>query len=290
MSVLNFFQIRIENTNACGYKCKICPREKLTRRIGVMSVEDFLLALERVTPFEGIFHLHGFGEPLLDKNLPQKIRLLKERFPTSKAQIISTLGVNVKEDYFFKLADAGLDDIMISLYGNTKEDYQTVHGYDGFDLVKHNLQLLSNVLKMSKPSLSCYVKLMLQPFEGLPNIQQPMQALQFVKWVHSLGVNVIESDEPHNYGDGRKYNIPKSEKTCPIITGMRRHILHITWDLNVVPCCYDYNSSICFGNLRENTLDEIFSSPSYLSFLKAHKTGDLSKYPICLNCEKNDFF
>ena len=289
MDALKFSQIRIENTNACGYRCKVCPREKLTRKIGIMSLDDFSLVLDKLPPFKGIFHLHGFGEPLLDKVLPDKVTLLKQKFPSSKAQIISTLGVNVKDDYFIKLAKADLDDIMISHYGYTKKAYKTAHGYDGYNLVKRNLKLLSDVLNTSYFSLSGFVKVYINS-TSFSKPLDPKKALKFIKWIDSLGFHIIEGADPHNYGDGRNFNKPKDEKICPVISGKRKNILHITWDLNVVPCCFDYNSSIVFGNLRTNTLDEIFSSFEYLKFLKAHRTKDLSKYPICQNCEKNDLF
>ena len=48
MSPLNLpilSDIRIETTNACGYRCVFCPREKMTRKIGSMSENDFSLVL-----------------------------------------------------------------------------------------------------------------------------------------------------------------------------------------------------------------------------------------------------
>ena len=114
MFVLLFQEIHIENTNSCGYKCVMCPRESQTRRIGFMSLGDFSLILERIGQFSGIFHLHGFGEPLLDRQLVPKVQELKKKSSSSLGFIISTLSVRVAEDYFAKLLEAGLGGIMIS--------------------------------------------------------------------------------------------------------------------------------------------------------------------------------
>jgi molybdenum cofactor biosynthesis enzyme MoaA len=74
-------EIRIESTNYCGYKCVFCPREKMTREQGVMSVDDFILVLRRIKELYGDYseqiHLHGYGESLLDKGLPEKSLLLE---------------------------------------------------------------------------------------------------------------------------------------------------------------------------------------------------------------------
>ena len=59
MPIPPFQEVHIENTNSCGYKCVMCPRESHTRRIGFMSTDDFAFLLERTAPFQGIFHLHA---------------------------------------------------------------------------------------------------------------------------------------------------------------------------------------------------------------------------------------
>lgn len=289
MALPSFQEIRIENTNSCGYKCFMCPREKQTRPIGFMSVEDFSLVLERVGTFEGNVHLHGFGEPLLDRKLVQKIEVLKKKFPSSRAQIFTTLGVKVKEDCFMQLAEAGMNDLAISLYGFDRETYKKIHGFDGWEVVRRNLQLLSRAIQFSLGSLRAVIKVPTEAVSSSLPIAQSPEKLAFYQWAKELGFAIGEWFSLHNYGDGRSYNAPNEEKMCPVIDGRRRNILNVTWDLNVVPCCFDFNATIRFGNLRENTLEEIFSSPEYFRFVLAHKMNDLAAYSVCQNCEKIDY-
>ncbi len=285
-----FHEIHIENTNSCGYKCAMCPRERLTRKIGFMSLDDFTLVTDRIGPFKGGFHLHGFGEPLLDRGFIPKIEVLKKRFPDSKSVIFSTLGVRVKEDYFTRLLEAGLDSLVISLYGFTDQDYEKVHGYDGFALVKRNLELLSRAKKLVGSSFRARIKI---PGRGILSSSLPIkdapERSSFCNWAEGLGFEIGQWENVHNYSDGRNYNLPGQSKICPVIEGKRKGVLNITWDLKVIPCAYDFNGSISFGNLKKQTLEEIFSSPEYLSFIIAHKNGDLSCYPVCQNCEKWDY-
>lgn len=276
----NFIEIHIENTNSCGYKCIMCPRDKQTRKIGFMSLEDLSLILDRIGSFEGNFHLHGFGEPLLDRKLPSKIRLVKDKFPKCHTMIFSTLGVTQSPEYFQNLVESGLDILFVSFYGFTKEQYQGIHGFNGFEKAKQNLETLSRF------KLNVFVRVPAQKvFSSLP-IYDERAAL--IHWIQELGIKVGELPALHNYGDGRNYNAP-NERMCPVVNGHRKNLLNITWDLNVIPCCFDYNASIPFGNLRIQSLEEIFSSPAYLQFLISHQTGDLSSYPICQNCEKLDY-
>jgi radical SAM protein with 4Fe4S-binding SPASM domain len=122
----------------------------------------------------------------------------------------------------------------------------------------------------------------------LPMIELAERA-SFCKWVQDLGFDLGEWTYVHNYGEGRSYNLPETKKICPVVNGKRKNILNITWDLNVIPCCYDFNATIRFGNLKESTLEEIFSSPEYFAFLVAQQSNNLSAYPVCQNCEKNDY-
>lgn len=281
-----FHEVRIENTNSCGYKCLMCPRESQTRKIGFMSLDDFSLILERLGSFSGSFHLHGFGEPLLDRQLIPKIALLKKRFPACFSLIFSTLGVRLPEDHFEKLVEAGLSHLVISLYGYNREDYQRIHGFNGWDLARHNLELLSKAQQQSR-SFQATIKISAPDvFSSLP-LAKSSEREVFCKWAKELGFHIQEWEYLHNYGSGRHYNLP-SNRLCPVVEGKRKGILNITWDLHVIPCCFDFNATIRFGNLREQSLEDIFSSPEYLNFLIAHKTNSLSSHPVCQNCEKHD--
>lgn len=283
-----FKEIRIENTNRCGYKCLMCPREKHDRTQGMMSVEDFQIVLERVGLFEGEMHLHGFGEPLLDRHLPDKVRLVKERMPKAKTVVFSTLGVPFKEPYFSSLAEAGLTAIFVSCYGYNPDTYKKVHGVDQFHRLKENLRILSEVRKKNN---NCpHVLVMPSSDEMLYTLSsQKDDRKAFQEWVESLGIPFTFERQLHNYGDGREYNIPKEERLCPVIRDRRRSILQVTWDLNVIPCCYDFNATIRFGNLRESSLEEIFSSKAFFQFSLAHLTQNLRDYKVCQNCEKDQY-
>lgn len=287
MRASDFLEIRIENTNSCGYKCVMCPRDLHTRKIGFMPLEDVALIAERIRDYQGHFHLHGFGEPLLDRQLPPKIKLLKEKFPDAKSLIYSTLGVHAQRDYFEKLADSGLDFLIVSLYGFTQETYRNVHGFDGLARVRNNLVELSNLIRERNSTLSLHVKVPAPKVQSTLPMVEDKGRENFLKWAQELGCKIETWPSVHNYGDGRNYNAPSS-RMCPVITGKRKNILNITWNLDVIPCCYDFNATIPFGNLRTQTLEEIFSSPAYFQFTLAHLSGDLSAYPVCANCEKID--
>lgn len=251
-----------------------------------MDVGALTLILDRIAGWNVDFHLHGFGEPLLDRNLVEKVSLVRTRFPNASISIISTLGVRKKSTYFHELVDAGLSSMIVSMYGFTPEEYTRVHGADKIFLVKENLTLLSDAV--AGTDAYAVVKIPAQQVSGALPVAVSPERMGFIAWAKQRGLHIGEMPYVHNYSNGRAYN-PASEKMCPVVDGKRKEILNITWDLKVIPCCYDFNATIPFGDLRTQSVDEIFSSKPYIEFVSAHKKKNLSAYSACAGCEKLDY-
>jgi Iron-sulfur cluster-binding domain/Radical SAM superfamily len=283
---LKFSEVRIENTNRCGYRCFFCPREEQTRAQGVMPFEDLALIVDRVGEHDGIVDLHGFGEPLLDKSLVEKIALIKRRWPCASPRFYSTLGVKVGPDYFNRLLECGLKYVEVSFYGFDRESYRQAHGSDHYDLARENLINLCAV----RDALDGDCEIVVRAFPKHDKIKQPgttaIRLQEFREWLDCLGVAVIRERDLHNYGRGRAYNESRDNTSCSVVWGFRRRVLQVTWDLYVIPCCFDFNADVRFGNLRTMTLRDIFFSAEYQQFIQAHVENQLAQYPVCNACER----
>lgn len=275
-------EIRIENTNHCGYKCFFCPREELTRDKGYMSIADLETVLDQIDDHSGSVDLHGFGEPLLDTDLPEKVALVKKRWPKAKTRIISTLGLSVKAEALERLVASGLDTIEVSFYGTDRSSYREAHGVDKFELAKQNLEILAHCIWNTNATMEIVVR----EFPIHDTIVTDVNRDAMDKWLLELGVARISKHKMHNYGSGRSYNTPETQGVCSVVWGFRKRVLQVTWDLDIIPCCFDSNSTVVFGNLRKNSLHNILSGTPYLKFIQAHKDNTLEDYPVCVNCER----
>jgi MoaA/NifB/PqqE/SkfB family radical SAM enzyme len=283
---LKFSEVRIENTNRCGYRCFFCPREAQTRAQGAMPLEDLRLVIDRVGHHEGLVDLHGFGEPLLDKTLPAKIALAASRWPLAQPRFYSTLGVKVGPDYFERLAEAGLRHVEVSFYGFDRESYREAHGSNFYEVARANLTRLCAVARASGGKLNVVVR----AFPKHDTVRQPgasaRRLKEFHAWLDGLGVTVFRERALHNYGGGRGYNAAGEEVPCSVVWGFRRRVLQITWDLHVIPCCFDFNADIKLGDLRTQSLEEIFYGRAYANFIQSHMDNRLDDYPVCKACER----
>lgn len=265
----SFQEIRIENTNSCRYKCWFCPRELHERVQGVMSIDDFKILLRRLPDDCQSIDLHGYGEPLLDSDLAEKVKLAKRKWPSSRLRIITTMGVSKGAGKIAALAEAGLTSVEISYYGTDKDSYKRAHGVNAYDLATANIAELQ---AMNLPNFEVVVR----SLEGADRGNED----ELEKEVSS-----IEKGKLHNFGSGREFNAaPKG--VCSVVDGLRSRILQVTWQLDVIPCCFDYNAEVKLGNLREQELEEIFSSSTYQSFVSAHLGNVIGDLSPCNKCEK----
>lgn len=281
---LRFDELRIENTNRCGYRCFFCPRDKHTRTQGVMPISDLELVLDRIGTHEGRMDLHGFGEPLLDPFLLDKVALVTRRWPAVHTRIFTSLGVPVEEGYFDELFKAGLGEVHVSFYGFDAVTYQQTHGVDRYDLARRNLERLSAAsCKLGKRAV------IVRSFPDHETVHQPGTSSkrrdELRNWLDRLSVGQIRRPL-HNHGNGRQYNPARSGSLCSIVNGYRRRILEVTWDLYVIPCTFDFNAEVRFGNLRHQSLREIFEGEPYARFIRSHVEDRLRNYPVCEACER----
>lgn len=267
-------QARIENTNHCNAQCTMCPRESLTRSKGVMPFEHFE-KLVRECAEKGLqeLHLQGFGEPFIDKDITQKVRLaadlgIKKLFMVTNASLID-------EELAEKIVRSGLHRIKISFYGVNANEYEAVHRPLKYQIVRESIKTLARVRKRLGSRT---------PHVAIQYIGRwykfPKFALQWFRY-GTPQINTL-----HNYGYGKKFvevNTEKDDRLCPMVA---RPIVQILWDGRVVPCCYDFNAKYVLGNAIETSIEEVWHSQEYESFRELHRNRDFEKIPMCLNCDK----
>ena len=102
----------LETTNRCNLLCTTCPRtyEELEPPAD-MSWELFTRIVDQLPDIERAV-LHGVGEPMLVKNLPNMVRYLKDR---GAYVLFNTNGTVLNDKNGRALIAAGLDELRVSL-------------------------------------------------------------------------------------------------------------------------------------------------------------------------------
>ena len=142
--------IMIENTNRCNSQCVMCPREKLTRKPGFMEFGLFEKIIKEVSGMKRkpVTHLHGFGEPLLDILLPERIKLAKD-CGIKHTYIVTNASLLVPE-ISRKIIQAGLDKMKISFYGTDEDSYNATMKKLNFKVTFQNIADFLRIRKEMK--------------------------------------------------------------------------------------------------------------------------------------------
>ncbi|MDP3787242.1 MAG: radical SAM/SPASM domain-containing protein [Candidatus Omnitrophota bacterium] len=273
-------EIRLETTTKCNYSCIICPREKLTRKMETMSFELFKCIFDKITRETSQYDtitFPGMGEPLLDKTLDRKIIYArKNKFRV----LILTNGYLLSLRRFKELEALGVDSIRVSLYADSNPTYNIIHGTRNpglFKKIKNQLYEIAANKKTTKLLLTY-------------NVVDGINSNDLDSWIAYWKdkADLLEVWRPHNWVDGKNYRKvqKKKLKTCgrPWKTP-----LQIQVDGTVNMCCFDFDGKLTLGDLRKQSLKEIFSSSMFKKILKHHKSGNFKNSGlICEHCDQRN--
>jgi hypothetical protein len=273
--------LMIENTNHCNAECVMCPRDTLSRKRGFMDFGLFEKIIKEVSSVrrKPVTHLHGFGEPLLDRLLAERIQLAKTC--RIKCTYIVTNASLLFPETSRKIISAGLDKMKISFYGTNEISYNNTMIKLNFKATFHNIK---DFLRIRKEMRRENPRLILQ---YLPNETNNAKTAEFRSlWSPLIDPNVGDSlnvSSLHNYGGGRAYN--SLGKEIVSVCYFPWTSMSVLWDGRVVTCCMDSNGVKVLGDLNSQSVQEVWNGP-VLSGVR-NNFGKLyyTKYPVCLSCD-----
>src|SRR5437773_1701103 len=273
-------EVRYEVTDHCNAECIMCPRDKHEhgREHGIMDLDCYKKSFDEVVALGGKkIVLTGFGEPLVDKMLEQKVAYAKSY--GLNTYIISN-GSLLTEKRASGLIDAGLDEMRVSFYGMRPETYNVVMRKLDFNVtLAHLLRFLDlrEAKGAKKPRLEVN-------YLVLPENETDTDEFRTF-W--EPRADAIEIWKPHNFGDGRDYRTRLEDLAVKNTCGRPENgPLQIQWNGEVIPCCYDYNNQIVLGNAFETSVLELLNGTKYRMLRVAHRLKYFKLFPYCNQCDQ----
>lgn len=282
-----------EPTTACNLGCPECPSglKIFTRPTGKMDLQFFKETLDQVsdTLMYGIFYFQG--EPYLHPDFTEMIRY------ASKKKIYSITSTNahfLTDERAKKTIESGLDRLIISLDGTTQEVYESYRRNGHIEKVLEGAKRIvawKKKLKSKKP----YV--LFQFLVVRPNEHQVDEVKRLAKEIGMDGV-LFKSAQLYDYQNGnplmplnQKYSryVLQKNGTYTIKNKLDNycwkmwHSNVITWDGQVIPCCFDKDAKYPLGDLKEEKFDLIWKGKPYENFRQA-LSNHRKNIDICRNC------
>ena len=311
----------LEVTNRCNLLCETCPRtfEELEPPAD-MGWELFTKIVDQVPNVARVV-MHGVGEPMLVKNLPDMIRYLKAR---GTYVLFNTNGTLMQPKRFQELIDTGLDELRVSLDAADRASYAKIRGKDFFLRIVRDVGKFIAYQKQvgaTTPRVSLWLTGLKETVDQLP---------EFVRLAARMGVTEVHLQrlvfDAIGYGKATVANslfestqeaerraieaaqdiarplgvtLDASGATEPGLSLKRQDdrawaacrrpwsLMYFTAHGRALPCCIapfsvrGY-SNYTLGDATQHDLREIWNSPAYRDF----RTSLLSDAPPapCQNC------
>jgi radical SAM protein with 4Fe4S-binding SPASM domain len=78
---------------------------------------------------------------------------------------------------------------------------------------------------------------------------------------------------------------PGRRPVCPVVWGGWANQLYVRWNLDIGSCCVNGTFGYILGNIKNNSLDDIFTSKRYIDFYNKHWACDIDDIPLCRRCD-----
>ena len=269
--------IRIGPTNRCTARCFYCPREYIhDKGSGYMEWEMYKSIVDqaKIGGADKIsFAL--FGEPLLH---PRIIDMLAYAKRAGLKIGLSTNGIILTKSLADKIIDLKLETFECSMDGYTRKEFMAGKQVDKYEQAKNNLLYLFKRAEEQKSQTVYNVHFVDIGHVSLKN------KIRFIKY-WSKKLERLKSMtgfyyEPHNWAGTRDYLRKQMnffdriltkisfKKPCMYIKG-----ININYNGDVYVCTNDPTEKAIIGNIKRNSIEEIYNGEKREKFLKENEQG-----------------
>jgi radical SAM protein with 4Fe4S-binding SPASM domain len=271
-------ELAIEITNRCNADCIMCSRRNMNRPIGDMELGLFKRIIDEAKTYTELIWMHLAGEPLLHPQLFEMIAYAKSK---GVKLGLSTNAISLNKANALGIINSGLDLLIISFDGATKETYEKIRRLSNYQ------QTLNNILQ--------YLNLKRKIKIGSPHTQiqfvymqeNKNEAKKFMRMWRLTAADAIRFKPYFKFPD-----VDSNHETMTRDFGYRRkkacYLLwrqcSIYWDGTVVSCCWDFLKQTPLGNLKTDSLKEIWNSPPMQLLRDKHLGGRYREIGLCKNC------
>lgn len=272
-------QFSIETTNYCNLYCTFCPvnTPQMTRKRGHMSMDLVKRVIEESLE-HGKRHIIGLssaGDPLLNPRIVDIIKYIEKAGATTEIRL-STNAVALTREISKELVKLDSLSIVASVNATNSDDYKKMTGLDCFDLVENNIQtFLDERNKVGKS----WPKLVLR----MTRLHDTTLDERFIdKWKHlGDGVSVVEAWSWLGTVKAKKVIHPILQFPCHLLWS---HMV-INWDGTVPLCAQDLLGRMIIGNLKDQTMQEVWTSDRLNQIRKLHLERKMNQNPLCAKCD-----
>jgi radical SAM protein with 4Fe4S-binding SPASM domain len=242
--------IEISESGTCNRKCSFCPRSDPDYKDIKEFISDKLI--EKLSKelsdfnYSGIFLFSGFVEPMLDKNIYNLIKIVRNNLAQAKIEMV-TNGDVLNSIRIKKLFSSGLDTILVSIYDSEVDATNMQKLLLDSGLKEHQFKVRHRYLPENKNfgiTLSNRSGMMKNAKYPIPSLNQPI-------------------DQPCYYPS---------------------YTFFMDYTGEVLICSHDWGKKLVIGNLKDKSFYDLWMDPKFMMARKRLNNSD-RKFSPCNNCD-----
>lgn len=264
----------IENSTYCNGQCVSCVQSKMPRVNKNISMADLNIVLSQMDEIKGslirVFP-HGQGEPTLHPQYEEMLDMVKSKCRKQTQVINYTNGSMLHKKSIRESMVRNLNRLVISIDGATIETMKlTRPGLDP-QKVKDGVELLWKEHEGNGPRI-CIRK------TDMPVVAHENKLFREVWKPYSHETAIVGFDT--DFLPDKVKDLRDMSKPCRLLFEAG----FVTVDLDFCICCRDVFAEAVVGNLRKNTLKELWDGPME-EMRKLHLEGRSAEIGLCSRCE-----
>lgn len=264
--------VSVETTSRCNAECPFCPYNVKQRDKKNMEEELFLKIIEDCTQFP-LQTIEPFlnGDPFVDPRIIPRLQHIKKKLPNTDIDLY-TNGYGLVPKKIDELAAmGGLHKLTISLNTIDPVRYQSIMG---FKLEK----TLANIAYLADPSrkekVARKITLRMTRMDDTTLEEQD----RFSEYTKKLGLHTFIVGL-FNYKGDIPSQLPVPKYGCEHIDR-----LDILSDGIVTLCCQDHEGQYRWGDVRTQSVLEVFRGAVAARYRELHRTGRRREIEPCGSC------
>ncbi len=271
--------IDIEPTGLCNLKCIMCPQafEEMPEDESQMINMDLARKVIDEAAANGVYSIKFTwrGEPALHKGLVEMVRYAKSK-NVPEVQF-TTNGTPYTEQKIRDLIDAGLDRIIFSMDGANKETVEKIRVGLKYDKAVENIKTLHRLrTEMGRT----------KPFIRIQMVRMKENAGEVEQFVEMWKpyVDDIRITDVTDRGQGGELavgdQVAVGRQRCP----QPWQRMMVSPNGEVVPCCADWHKEWVIGDVKTQSLKEIWHGPKMEAMRRVQREMRLDDVSPCKTC------
>jgi radical SAM protein with 4Fe4S-binding SPASM domain len=276
--------IYVEMAMACNFGCKMCPvpesRKLMNGRVpSIMKPGTFALVLKSLSDRPRHIWLTQMGEPMLNKHLTDYVKAAKS---AGHHVGFTTNGSLMTEEKAKDLLSAGIDHVVFSFDGATKETFEKIRIGGDFDEVVANIRRLAALnRRLRSPERRCTIQVDMivsnltehevDDFHAMWKDVALTQSIPLDDWAGQVEL-------PDDFGRPRTSREDIKRYACDLLW----NTAYVSAEGNAMMCCHDYKQRSKLPNLHEKPWEQIWRNE--IEIERAKQVSDDFSSVACAAC------